>query len=228
MAGGQVDSIQSSSINSRILPKTYDVNHWNNFIQTGQDPDGNTTLASNGLPALNVYPSIKYDGNFGLLSLDQGNDGANTISGWINNGVSSQALQAEYTAGLLPLSQHNPNSQPDWKGNPGLKDSDIQAVGDNINGLYLLPLFKPYNPGAADGTGYAAGQGNGSNYYYTIVAFVGVKITFVDSTGNDKQVQVQPSALIDPNALYTGTGPVQPPSGSTTLTTTFSGAKLTN
>src|SRR5262249_28249504 len=122
---------------TRILPMTYDINHWNSFLSTGKSPDGSTTLAPNGYPDLNVYPSVKFTGNFGELSLDQGNDGASTIKHWINTGVSSADLGAEYTAGLLPLSVHNPlaapdytTTLPDWKGNPGLKDSTIQAVAD--------------------------------------------------------------------------------------------------
>ncbi len=224
--GGQVNGFQSSTINSRILPMTYDVNHWNNFLKTGQSPDGGTSTAPNGLPQLSVYPSIKYTGNFGLLSLDQSNDGASTISSWINNGVPWSDLQAEYTKGLLPLSQHSSLLPPDWKGNSGLKDSDIKAVGDNINQLYLLPLFKPVSDGSL--LPYLAGTGSGSNYYYTIVEFVGVKITAVDSTGSDKAIYVQPTCMIDPNALYDSVSVAQAPSGSSTLTTTFVGARLTN
>jgi hypothetical protein len=232
---GSVNSFSNTSFSSRILPMTFDVNHWNNFLSTGMGPDGTATFDSSGQPTINVYPSIKYDGNFGELSLDQGNDGASTISGWINNGVSGADLQNEISAGLLPLSVHNTqpaptytNAAPDWKGNPGLKDSTIKAVGDNIGQTYLLPLFKPVNSGATDPTTYQAGSGQGSNYYYTIVGFVGVKIVSVDSTGNPKSIYVQPSALIDPNALYTGVGIAQSPAtGSSSLSTTFVGSRLT-
>jgi hypothetical protein len=208
-----------------ILPMTYDVNHWNNFIKTGQGPDGSADRTASGDPQLAVYPSIKFTGNFGELSLDQGNDGASTISGWIDNRVPGSDLQAEYSSGLLPLSQHNPNSPPDWKGNPGLKDSTIHTVDDHIGATYLLPLFKPVLDGLLDPTLYAAGAGQGANYYYTIVAFVAVKITSAD----DKTVKVQPTALINPNVLYTNVGVVQPPSGTTpTLATNFVGARLLN
>src|SRR5207244_3298848 len=92
--GGSIDSFQSSQANGRILPMTYDVNHWNNFLQTGSDPDGNKTTDANGNPTLQVYPSVKYKGNFGLLSLDDSHAGASTISGWVDNGMSSTDLQA--------------------------------------------------------------------------------------------------------------------------------------
>jgi hypothetical protein len=225
---GVIDGAQTgTSINSRILPMTYDVNHWNSFLNTGQSPDGTTSTAPNGWPQLNVYPSTKFTGNFGELSLDQGNDGASTISNWINNGVPGADVQHDYTAGLLPLSQHNPLSAPDWKGNPGLKDSTIQTVGGNIGQTYLLPLFKPVDAGSPDPSTYQAGSGSGSNYYYTLVGFVGVTITAVDSTGGNKSISVQPSALIDPNAIYSSVTPAAPPTSTSPLSTTFTAPKLT-
>ena len=224
---GSIDGFRNpTTTNSRILPMTYDVNHWNSFLKTGKSPDNVMALDSNGLPQLNIYPSIKFTGNFGELSLDQGNDGASTISNWLNNGVPSVDLQTEYALGLLPLSKHD-SSSPDWKGNPGLKNSTIQTAGDNVDGLYLLPLFKPVNDGVLNPDAYAAGTGQGSNYNYTIVAFVGVRITSVDSQGGSKAINVQPSALIDPNALYSTLAPASPPTATTTLTTTFSYPKLT-
>ncbi len=224
---GTVDGFRTTgSLNSRILPMTYDVNDWNNFWKGSPYPSWmSVDTDSNGWPRLSVYPTLSDRGNFGELSLDQGNDGSSTIKGWINNGVSGTDLQAEYSQNLLPLSSHNSllNLVPDWKGNPGLKDSTIQAVGDHVGELYLLPLYKPL---VSTSLLYDAGLGQGSNYYYTIVAFVGVKISYVDSTGNNKAIMVQPSSLIDPNALYTSVQPAQPPSGSSAAATTFVGAKL--
>ena len=180
-------------------------------------------MNANGQPQIDVYPSVKYTGNFGELSLDQGNDGASTISSWISNGVTSSDLQAESTLGLLPLSLHSPLQPPDWKGNPGLKTSTIHTAADNVGGLYLLPLFKPVNDGSLAPSAYVAGVGQGSNYYYTIVGFVGVKITAADN----KTITVQPSALIDPNAIYASTTPAAPPTATTPLVTTFTAPKLT-
>lgn len=222
---GQIDGFsRSTGIKSRILPMTYDVNDWNRFLKGSPYPSWmKVDNDSSGLPQVSVYPTNKDRGNFGQLSLDQGNDGASTISGWIDNGVSGTDLQAQYTKGLLPLSSHDSNSAPDWKGNPGLKTSTIQTVGDHVGDLYLLPLYKPVN---ASTSNYQAGSGQGSNYYYTIVEFVGVKITEVDSTGNDKAIKVQPTAVLDPNAIYSSVTPAQPPSESTNLSTTFVGAKL--
>jgi hypothetical protein len=58
------------------------------------------------------------------------------------------------------------------------------------------------------------------------VQFVGVKITNVDPTGGNKAIMVQPVSHLDPNAMFSNVAPASPPSGTTTLTTTFVGAKL--
>jgi hypothetical protein len=224
LMSGQVDGFQSIGSRVRILPMTYDVNSWTGYVSGSDTRD--TSLTSTGERQVSVYPSIKATGNFGELSLDQGNDGASVISDWIDNGVQQTDLQAEYTTGLLPLSSHDPNGAPDWMGNPGLKNSTIQSVGAHVGDLYLLPLFKPVNPGDGNGNGYQAGTGQGSNFYYTIVQFVGVKITAVDSTGNNKSIKVMPSALIDPNLVVRSVTVAQPPPAGAAVSTTFVGARL--
>jgi hypothetical protein len=201
----------------RILPMTYDVNHWDNFLKTGQSPDGKVATGANGAPQLQVYPSLKFPGNFGLLSLDQANDGSSTLGGWIDNGVPASDLQREFSAGLLPLSAHDP-SKWDWSGASGLKTSDIHSLEIHVGATYLLPLFKPSNPGPNN---YAAGVGQGSNYYYNIVEFVGVTITYVDN----KSVYVQPTDVIDPNAVFDPTT-VTPAGTTSSLVTTFTAPKL--
>jgi Flp pilus assembly protein TadG len=223
---GAINTFQTANSNLMvmILPMTYDVNHWNNFVATGQGPDGGTDLDASGIPQLGVYPSLKFKGNFGELSLDQGNDGASTISGWIDNGVATSDLKQEVFAGLLPLSKHNPNSAPDWKGNPGLKTSTIHTTANHVGGIYFLPLFKPVNDGSSNPANYQAGTGQGANYFYDIVQFVAVKISYVDN----KAIKVEPAAMVVPSALLTGIVPAAPPpTGSSTLFTTFTGAKLT-
>jgi len=70
-----------------------------------------------------------------------------------------------------------------WKGAPGFKASDLNDLV--VGKTYLLPLFKPVvaTPGSYQATNKdpgsaAAGDGGtGSNSYYNIVQFVGVKIT---------------------------------------------------
>jgi Flp pilus assembly protein TadG len=221
---GTINSFNpSSSFVSRILPMTYDINHWNNFLQTGLGPDGTLSLDTNGVPQLQAYPSIKFVGNFGMLSLDQLTDGASTISSWIDSGVPASTLQQELNDNLLPLSAHNPNAW-DWKGNPGLKTSDIHAVMPVVGDTYLLPLFKPVDPGFPNPATYQAGVNQGTTYAYNIVQFIGIRITYVDNSS----VMVQPAAVVDPNPIFTGVVPVQPPTtGSSNLQTTYLPPKIT-
>jgi hypothetical protein len=223
---GSVNSFQTSNTSAMapILPMTYDVNHWNNFIATGKGPDGGADTDDNGNPILDVYPSIKYVGDFGELSLDQANDGATTLSGWINNGVSTTDLQQEINAGLLPLSSHNPSNGPDWQGRPGLTTSDIHTAAQNVGSVYLLPLFQPYNDGSVDPLLYQAGLGTGRGYFYTIVQFVAVKIVHAD----DGSVVVKPVSGIYPDAVLNNISVATPPTSSSwSVATTFGASKLT-
>jgi Flp pilus assembly protein TadG len=217
---GTIDSFAQSKINSGMLPVTYDVNHWNNFLQTGQGPDGSALTDANGLPELPVYPSLKFPGNFGQLSLNDSNVGASTEQGWVDNGMSSADIKALTSNSLIPLSSHNPIGW-DWQGATGFKASLVSTINSHTSQSYLMPLFTPANASQAN---YAAGQGQGSNYFYNIVQFVGVQI--MPSPSNNGQVIVQPAAVIDPNAIFNQSTVV--PAGNTSqLVTTFTAPKLT-
>jgi Flp pilus assembly protein TadG len=218
--GGTVDSFQSNANrNIAMLPLTYDVNHWNNFVQTGLDPDGNLTLY-NGSPALQVYPSIKAPGNFGQLSLDDSHVGESTEAAWVTGGMSSTDMQGLTSNGLIPLSKHDPTKW-DWVGDTGMKQSLVGTINAQAGRSFYLPLFTPYDNGVPNPATYSAGTGQGSHYYYNIVQFVGVTIV-PNGTGG---VTVQPSAVIDPNAVF-ASAPV-PAGSSGQLITTFTSPKLT-
>jgi hypothetical protein len=220
---GTVDGFQNNfGQYSGILPVTYDVNFWNNFLATGQGPDGSLSWSPSGTLQLQVYPSIKFTGDFGLLSLDQSNDGASTVSGWIDNGVSQSDLQQEYNANLLPLSSHDP-TQWNWKGTSGLTTDAIHTLSYAVGNYYLLPLFKPVDAGVPNPLTYQPGVGTGTNYNYNIVQFVGVQVTYVDN----KSVYVQPTNVLDPTAVFSSVKPAGPGTVLSPLTTTFTMPKLT-
>jgi hypothetical protein len=220
---GTIDGFQNNfGQYSGVLPMAYDVNHWNNYLNTGLGPDGSMDTAANGAPQLQIYPSLKYTGDFGLLSLDQNNDGASTIAGWINNGVPQSDVQQEYNASLLPLSSHDPTKW-DWKGTSGLTTDTIHTLSSYVGGTYLLPLFKPVDPGIPDPSTYQPGVGQGTNYDYNIVQFVGVQITAVDNKG----VHVQPTGVLDPTAVFSSVQPAGPGAWLQAANTTFTMPKLT-
>jgi hypothetical protein len=216
---GTADSFNSNATKPvGILPMTYDVNAWNNFLATGQGPNGSTDTAANGAPQLAVYPCVKDSGKFGLLSLDQGNDGTSTFNGWIDSGVPATDLANEFSANLLPLSAHDPTKW-DWKGDSGFREEVLHTLSKYVGKTYLLPPFKPYN---ASHSNYQAGTGQGTNYDYNIVQFVGVTVTSAD----DKTLHVQPAPFIDPNIVLNSTTVV--PAGTTSsMVTTYATPKLT-
>jgi Flp pilus assembly protein TadG len=214
--GGTVNSF-SGPPTAYLLPATYDVNAWNNFISTGKDPDGNITLGANGNPQLVIYPSVSSPGNFGQLSLDDSHVGTPVEDGWVQNGMSASDVAALQNAKVIPLSTHD-TTKWDWQGDTGMKTALISAINSYAGQTFLMPLFNPYSSAPS----YSAGTGNGSNYYYQIVQFV--PVTVVSNTGHG--VTVQPAGVVEGNAIFTGLTPA----GTGTLgksVTTFSYPKLT-
>ena len=61
-----------------------------------------------------------------------------------------------------------------------------------VGKTFILPLYKAYSA-------TEAGQGEGKNYFYNIVEFVGVRVQYTPNT--NREIIVQPAPLIVPNAL---------------------------
>jgi Flp pilus assembly protein TadG len=234
-----VNSIQNvAGLHVGLLPMTYDVNHWNGFLATGQDPDGNSNTDSNGIPDLQVYPSVKDTGNFGLLGLDDSHVGTSTLSGWIANGFSQTDMQnlvsnsQSNQTPLIPLSSHNQNILPsaatdglgswNWVGDTGLKTSDLHTLDNYVGNTYLLPLFKPLDSSTSN---YTPGNDNGSRYYYNIVQFVSVKI-ISSVNSNMGGLVVEPSPMVLDFSQLSLTN-VVPAGTAITTSFTFAPPKLT-
>jgi Flp pilus assembly protein TadG len=212
----------SSSSSYGLLPVTYDVNAWQNFVKTGKDPDGNKLVDSSGNAELKVYPSSTNNpGNFGELSLDNSHTGASDVANWITNGVSSSDIQALQDANLIPLPNHNANNW-DWIGNTGFRASNVMTMNDMVGKTFWLPLFKPYN---SSKNNYQAANGTGSNTYYNIVAFVPVKIMPV-SDGNS-QIVVQPASRFDANTVFSSSS-LTPAGSSSSYAAAVMPPKLSN
>lgn len=222
---GTVNSFQFPSAgNTAILPFTYDVNAWKNYVNTGKDPDGNTTYDNNQSrnPVIQVYPCNNYTGNFGQLSLNNSNVGDSVMRTWVQNGCSSADLGADIAAGLLPISSHDATKW-DWQGSSGFESALIQTVNNNIGQVSWLPLFKPYNANQAT---YAPGVGSGANYYYNIVAFVPVKI--VQPTNGNRQVVLQSVDLVDSAAVFSGASIAPAGTSTSTYFSTVLAPRLSN
>ena len=217
---GTINSFTQTTVNSGMLPVTYDVNHWNNFLKTGQSPDGTTLTDANGIPEIQAYPSTSFPGNFGQLSLNDSHAGASTEKGWVDNGISSSDISALVSSNLIPLSQHSSKNW-DWAGDTGLKASLIMDINNYVGQTFILPLFNPVNSSAGN---YQAAQGTGANATYQVVQFVGIQI--LPSPNNNGEVIVQPAAVVDPNAIFVQST-VTPAGTSSQLVTTFTAPKLT-
>jgi Flp pilus assembly protein TadG len=216
--GGVLDTLNSGQL-PRTLPMTYDIDHWNHFLATGEDPDGNTSLAANGRPELLLYPGIKYAGNFGQLALDSHHAGSSEIKSWIDNGLSPSDIASLQSLSLIPLSAQLPDTWK-WVGNPGMKSSTIMAVNDYVGGTYLLPLYRAKNSSESD---YQAGVGEGSHYYYNIEAFVAVTIMQPDKSNGE--IVVQPGTYVDVEDVFDPSS-IAPAGTSSTVITTFVAPKL--
>jgi hypothetical protein len=209
--------LQTLDVGVHVLPMTYDVNDWNNFIATGLDPAGVANKDDNGNPQIQIYPypSSPDKGNFGELSLDNSHTGSSVTNGWIDNGISSGDVAALKSANLIPLSQHD-STKWDWTGNPGFKSTNVQSVNSYGGQNFVLPLYKAYQVDP-----YSAGTGQGSNYYYQIVQFVGVTVV---PGGDNRSIIVQPGPAVVSDTLLVNPTPAGPGNSTATI---FGAPKLT-
>jgi hypothetical protein len=219
--GGVIDSFNVGNNKSiALLPMTYDADHWDQFLATGLDPDGEHSLAYDGTTQLRVYSSTNDKGNFGELALDDEHAGTAEIRTWIRSGLSPCGVKTLTDRKLLPLSAHDP-SKWDWLGNPGFRASTVMDVNARAGKTFFLPLFKAKNSSAK---GYQAGVGAGSHYNYNIVRFVPIKI--MPPFDWNKEIVVQPAAVSDSNLILSNVGIVNPSSSSSALTITLTGPRL--
>ena len=210
--GGTVDSFSATTaFSANMMPITYDVNSWNSFLSTGKDVDGNTTVDASGNPEIQLYPSIMNVGNFGWISLNDAHVGASTLNSWITSGPTNNDVQALIDNHLIPLSSHNA-TQWTWNSENGFKSSDVQTVNNYIGNTYVIPLFTPYSTSP-----YQAGSGQGSNYNYDVIKFVGIKL--MQPTDSNRQVVVEPVPINDPTMiLKTSSIATLSSSGNTSVT----------
>jgi Flp pilus assembly protein TadG len=261
-----VTSVQSfqnvSTLNVGMIPATLDVVTWRAFLDdgvitsTGDQYHASAGVDTNGDNSLQVYGSIRGNGNFGALPLDAQHVG--NLASQITSGMTQSMLQTllshngdtstpvvplapwdmstlNPTGGVVPSGSHDPNipclTPPqggswNWQGDPGFRSTDAQTLNDNP-GIYLLPLYKAYDNGAISGN-YKACPGQGANYYYNIVDFVPVQITTVTGMQNNRDVWIKPAAMVlDFNQVIGSTPQLAgPPTSWSTYTALFTAPKL--
>jgi hypothetical protein len=198
-----------------MLPVALDINHWNNFVATGQSPDGNTYTGPNGMPQMQVYPEPgQAPGNFGLLDIGPPRNDAPAFRTWIDDGVSPGDLNYLLTNSMLPVSPSNTKA---WKAGPGLKSTLEPDFQSQIGEPNLIPLFVPIQDGVTV-TPYQAAGAEGQNAYYNIAAFAGVTVSTAYGSGENMNISLQPDAVIDPTVPIKGGMTNVAPAGSTSNT----------
>lgn len=201
--------------NGPLLPLALDINVWNQFLATGQSPDGTLSMDANGDPQLPVYPNQgDASGCFGLLHIGPPSNATGTFSDWIQNGPSPGDIQYLSNQGMLPAT---PSDPAEWQAGTGVRGALATDFAGAIGAGRLMPVFQP-----ASLSPYQAVCGHGNNAAFQIVGFVGVEI----SSTNGIDVCVQPCAVIDPSAMFDPTS-IQPAGTTQPLVTTFVAPKLT-
>lgn len=185
-------------VSPHILPVALDVNVWQQFYRTGKSPDGNIYLAANGLPQLQVYPTTtNTPGSFGLIDVGVPSNNAPAFRNWIDSGQTPNDITYLVNNNLVPVT---PDSPQPWKVGPGLKSTLLTNFQGEIGAPNLIPLFAPANFGSNGwgSSGYVAATGTGQNATYAVVDFVGVTISQATGNGNNMNISIQPSAIVDP------------------------------
>src|SRR6185437_2026503 len=128
-----------------------------------------------------------------------------------------------------PVSPTNPEP---WKVGPGLKSTLLNDFQSQMGVPNLIPLFAPVSPAGnptSPGSSYVAASGQGQGANYAIVGFVGVTISQATGNGDNMNISIQPSAIVDPTAVILNPSPAR--AGQKTIfgtpQTTFISAKLT-
>lgn len=243
---GDVSSFSSADFG--LLPATLDRDIWYNFVATGQgslQPDFNysapTSTSGSNLPspAVSSAPQVQVvpdpngrPGGWNYLSLDSSSNSNSDFKGWFSSGLRQSDLNALQSGGQLPLpAQPSDPTQATyfWKGTPG--DRGNSEPFPPPGSIRLLPLYLHVPPSQTGGSYIASdkssgtwdGQGGrGQNSWFNIVQFVAVVVT-----DNSSGLCVQPTGMVDPNAVFTNLQPAGPPATATQLKTVFAAPKLT-
>jgi Flp pilus assembly protein TadG len=232
---GDVTSLKViPGVNAHILPVALDVNVWTQFASGNLNSPwltGMTSPGPNGMAQLQVYPfSTNTPGSFGLLDTGVPANNAPAFRNWIDYGSTPNDISYLLTNSMLPVS---PSAPEPWKVGPGLTSTLLSNFQDQMDVPNLIPLFVPVNPptiGAPDpGSNYVAATGNGQGATYAIVGFAGVQITQATGTGNNMNVSVQLTCIVDPTAVILNPSPARATQQTIfgTPQTTFISAKLT-
>lgn len=192
--GFRIPAGSTATIN--VLPFALDLQSWTALMNgTGNDnyaynsATGAVTTGADGVKEVDLYPygnSSLPPGNRGTVDLGAANNSTADISRQIRYGLNADDLS--YFGGELRFDSVPLVLNGDTGLSAGFKD-DLAAIKGQPR---AIPIF-------------SAVSGPGNNAMYTIVKFVGIRIVYVQLTGKNKQVIVQPAPFTDA-AIVPGTG----------------------
>lgn len=143
---------------------------------------------SDGIPEVSLYPeNTGASGNVGTVNIGIENS-TSALSQQILNGVRSQDLTPY--GGKLDL---GPGGTLQLSGNPGLS----AAIGESLKTILGQPRIIPV---------YSQITGSGDSAQFTIAKFQGIRIVYVEVTGNNKRVVVQPANIVVKHGILQSNG----------------------
>jgi putative Flp pilus-assembly TadE/G-like protein len=178
-----------------ILPFAVKKSVWDAFLAgSGTDnwnwspPNKTISAGPDGIKELNIYPAnTAASGNFGTVDIGSSNNSTDDLKRQILDGVSASDLA--YLGGKLELGLDGTLL---LNGDTGISTS-IKDELSHIIGKPRVILI------------YSSVSGNGNTAYFTIVKFVGIRITEVKLTGNPKRIMVQPATVTIKSVIPSGT-----------------------
>jgi Flp pilus assembly protein TadG len=186
----------SDNTNLPILPFALDEETWDNLPISGTDdwcynPDTKTvTAGGDGIREVNLYPQgTGMPGNRGTVDIGGGNNSTSDICRQIRDGISPADMDA-LSAGGRTL-EFNDDGDLFLNGDTGISAGCKDDLASIIGKPRIIPIFSTV-------------VGPGNNAEYTIVKFVGVRITYVKLTGSmaSKKVMIQPCNVVTKGGIY--------------------------
>lgn len=178
--------------NVPILPITLELETWNDLVEGHIDDDGwswdqNLEAILPGrdrIPEVSLYPqNTGSPGNCGTVNIGTSANSTAYLSRQIRNGLSPADFA--YHGGELKL---DANGELPLSGNPGLSAAIADELIATSGQTRIIAIYKEVS-------------GSGNNAVYTIVKFVGVRIMYVQLTGKNKMVTVQPANVLTAGAI---------------------------
>lgn len=185
------------------LPIACDETSWNALLAgTGSDlysynpSNGNVSNGNDAVKELNIYPDSNVNlpsGNRGTVDLGNPNNSTADLKRQILDGLNESDLS------FFPDHTIRTDTGPvilngDTGISAGIK-ADLEAIKGQPK---LMPIYTIVGSLQQATSGNMSGKkASGNNVYYRVTKFVGVRIVFVELTGNNKRVIIQPATFSD-------------------------------